>query len=168
MVCFYFKRHEFSNYRNAKHVKVGVKRSSIHLVSNTQRAKLLDTTTHLQGVMKSMSLCWVSCMMTRVSLEMAMKASIWVLVLQSSTTTAQDSAPLSEASGENLGRRDNFFFGANNAESIIFLGMFFLNPYYFFMEIIHWTCYWILVDKLHYLINGMRQTLHFSILNVLS
>ena len=33
MVCFYFKRHEFSNYRNAKHVRVGVKRS---LISNTK------------------------------------------------------------------------------------------------------------------------------------
>ena len=65
-----------------------------------------------------MSLCWVSWMMTRVSLEMAMKASSWVLVLQSSTTTAHDNAPRSEASGENLGRIDNFFLGANNAEIV--------------------------------------------------
>ena len=65
-----------------------------------------------------MSLCWVSWMMTRVSLEIAMKASSCVLVLQSSTTTAHDNAPRSEASGENLGRIDNFFLGANNAEIV--------------------------------------------------
>ena len=58
-------------------------------------------------------------MMTRVSLLMAMKASIWTLVLQSSTTTAQDRAPLSEASGENLGLIASFFFGANKAEIIL-------------------------------------------------
>ena len=67
--------------------------------------------------MKSISLCWVSWMMTRLSLEIAMKASIWVLVLQSYTTTAHDNAPLKEESGENLGRMESFFFGANKAEN---------------------------------------------------
>ena len=54
-------------------------------------------------------------MMTKVSLEMAMKASSWTLVLHSSTTTAQDKAPRREASGEKRGRIDSFFFGANRA-----------------------------------------------------
>ena len=71
--------------------------------------------TYLQGVMKRVSLWGVSWMMTRVSLEMAMNASSWVLLEQSSTTTAQDSAPRSEASGEKRGRTDNFFLGANSA-----------------------------------------------------
>ena len=77
--------------------------------------------TYLQGVMKSISLCWVSWMMTRLSLEMAMNASIWVLVLQSSTTTAQDNAPRKEESGEKRGRIESFFFGANKAERIFFI-----------------------------------------------
>ena len=66
--------------------------------------------------MKRMSLCGLSCMMTRVSLEMAMKDSICMLVLQSSTITAQLRAPRKLASGENLGRADIFFLGANSAE----------------------------------------------------
>ena len=55
-------------------------------------------------------------MMTRLSLEMAMNASSWQLVEQSSTTTAQDSAPLRLASGENLGLTLSFFLEANRAE----------------------------------------------------
>ena len=54
-------------------------------------------------------------MMTRVSLEMAMKDSIWVLELQSSTITAQLKAPRKLASGENLGLTVIFFFGAKSA-----------------------------------------------------
>ena len=73
--------------------------------------------THLQGVMNNTSRCGLSWMMTRLSLEMAMKASSWVLVEQSSTTTAQDSAPRRLASGENRGRTLNFFLEANRAET---------------------------------------------------
>ena len=93
--------------------------SSHNLGEESQVEMLLllpdPSSTYLQGVMKSVSLWGVSWMMTRVSLEMAMKASSWALLEQSSTTTAQDSAPRSEASGEKRGRTDSFFLGANSA-----------------------------------------------------
>ena len=54
-------------------------------------------------------------MTTRVSLDTAMKASICWLVEQSSTTTAHERAPRSDASGENRGRTASFFFEANRA-----------------------------------------------------
>ena len=38
-----------------------------------------------------------------------------------STTIAHDRAPLSDASGENLGRTDIFFLLANNAENLIII-----------------------------------------------
>ena len=41
----------------------------------------------------------------------------WMFVLQSSTTTAQLSAPFRLASGENRGRTDSFFLGAKIAEN---------------------------------------------------
>ena len=71
--------------------------------------------TDLQGAMKSWSRWVLSWMMTRVSLDTATKASICWLVEQSSTTTAQDKAPLRDASGENLGLTDSFFLGAKRA-----------------------------------------------------
>ena len=73
--------------------------------------------THLQGVMNNTSRWGLSWMMTRLSPEMAMKASSWVLVEQSSTTTAQESAPRRLASGENRGLTLNFFLEANRAET---------------------------------------------------